>query len=334
MKKRNLFFYAIILLIASLFVSCSADGGGDGLAYAVLSISNDRARTISSGNDSIEITKYYVKLTPVSLSTSYEFTFEKNESGTYKIDGVIPGNYTVLVEARTKDDTTVSQGTASHRFTRGEGKSFSVTLNTLYGSQDTTITYTWNTDIYSASAMLKLVITDEKGNTVNTDGCITSSSGKAVFRKTLQAGSYLFKASLYEGDYIVIGYTDVVRVTSDSALSHTISLTSYGATAGENTASITSSDLYVPLTGTLELYKVSTYVAGANLTITNLPSGITKDDVMITWYVEDFVVEEDSKKGGTTATFDIMGATTIVTAVMQCSKLGSMGSVTGLYKNP
>lgn len=330
MKKRNLFLIAISIIIVSLFVSCSADGDGDGLAYAVLSITNDRARTISSGNDSLEITKYYVKLSPTSLDKEYEFTFDKNDSGTYNISGVIPGSYNVEVEARTKNNTVVSKGSTSHRFTRGALKTFSVTLNTLYGSQDTTITYTWNTDVYSADAKLKLIITDEKGNSVSTDNCITSSSGQAVFKKNLPAGSYIFISKLYEGDYIVLGYTDVVRVTNGSALTHTINLTSFGAASGVNTASINSSDLYVPLTGTLDLYAVKTY-AGATLTLTNLPDGITADDVMISWYVEDMLVTTDSGKGKTTATFQPMGPTTIVTAVMQCSKIGSMGSVTGVY---
>ncbi len=331
MKKRNLFLIAITIIIASLFVSCSADGGGDGLAYAVLSITNDRARTISSGNDSVEITKYYVKLTPEKLTKTYEMTFDKNESGTYEIEGVIPGDYTVLVEAKTKDDTKVSEGTTTHRFTRGDGRTtFAVTLNTLYGNQDTTITYTWDTNIYSASATLELAIKDEKGNAVTTTGYLTNSSGKAVFTKNLAAGSYLFVASLKEGEYTVLGYTEVVRVTNGSALTHTINLTSFGVSSEVNTASINSSSLYVPLTGTLRFYDDEGF-GGAELTITNLPAGITANDVMITWYVEDYIIAENSKKGGMTAKFDTMGPTTIVTAVMQCEKTGSMGSVTGLY---
>ncbi len=315
-------------MLATLLISCS-DGSGDGLAYAVLSITNDRARTISTGNESVEITKYVVKLTPISLADSYEFTFEKNSTGTYSIDGVIPGEYSVLVEAKTQNDTIVSQGSTTHRFTRGEKKTFSVTLNTLYGNQDTTITYTWDTNIYSADADFQLKITDEKGNVVSTDGCISKSNGKAVFQKNLAAGSYLFVASLYEGIFSVIGYTEVVRVTNGPALSHTIDLSALGASAGINTASIDSSSLYVPLTGTLELYKVGTY-AGAKLTLTNLPEGITENDVTITWYVEDFV-NDGPKKGMTTTTFTVGTGVSIVTAVMQCEKTGSMGSVTGFY---
>lgn len=328
MKKRILYLVALSIILASIFVSCSAEGG-DGLSYATLSITNDRARTISSGNDSVEITKYCVKLTPVSLEKSYEFEFEKNSSGTYNIDGVIPGEYTVLVEAKTKNDTLVSKGNTSHRFTRGENNTFSVTLNTLYGSQDTTITYTWSTLVYKADASFTLKVTDEKGNTISTDGCITTSSGKAVFTKNLPAGSYLFVASLYEGIFNVMGYTEVVRVTNGSALSHTINLTSFEAGAGINKASIISSDLYVPLTGTLELYNVETY-AGATLTMTNLPEGVSKDDVTITWYFEDFVTES-AKKGNTKITYIPKSGTNIITAVMQCSKTGSMGSVTGTF---
>ncbi len=324
MKKRIFRLTVLFIVSVALFVSCSEKALPE-TADIRFSISNDRARTISPGENRIRITKYRFTL---SGTADYSFVYDRNSTGIYIISGVIPGIYTVRVEALTADGTVVSEGNASHFFERGTN-SFSITLSTLLGSQDLKLTFLWNTSSYKTTPEFSLTLIDESGNNVTIASgelTIDTATGRAVLEKSLAAGSYIVTAKLHNGTKVYIGYTDVVRLTNGgSTLESEIDFKSGGAV--ENSASIIS-NIDVPIEGTISASLDDKKRIVAVLTITSMPDGVTEDDITVTWYNEHYKLSDTAK----TAVFYGMPGLTQITAVMKCSKTGAMGSAV-LYYN-
>ncbi len=325
MKKRIFRLTVLLLVCASLFVSCSEKALPE-TADIRFSISNDRARTISPGENRTKISKYRFTL---SETEDYTFVFDRNSTGIYLVSGVAPGVYNVLVEAVTADGTVVSEGSERHFFVRG-ANSFSVTLDELKGSQVFKITFLWNTAAYQTTPEFTLTLTNQSGTALSiASGELTvdTTTGKAVLQKTLPAGSYLVNAKLHKGTSVYVGYTDVVRVTNGGDILETeVDFKSGGAV--ENGASIVS-NVDIPITGTISASINDKKKIVAELTITSMPEGISESDITITWYNEHFKLSSTTK----TAEFYGMPGLTLITAVMNCSKTGAMGSATIYFNN-
>lgn len=325
MEKRIFRLALLLILSAIMFVSCSEKALPD-TAEIRFSISNDRARTISPGENRTKITKYRFTL---SETESYTFTFDRNETGIYRITGITPGVYQVNVEGITADETVVSKGSARHFFERGEN-SFSVTLNALYGSQNFKLTFLWNTSAYKTTPEFTLTLTDQNGQNVSIatgELTVDTASGKAILSKSLAAGSYLVNAKLHNGAKVYIGYTEVVRVTNGGeALVAEVDFKTGGAV--NNNASIVS-NVDIPITGTISATLDSNDKIVAELTITSMPEEINESDITITWYNEHYKLSSSTKE----CKFYGMPGLTQITAVMTCAKIGAMGSATLYFNN-
>ncbi len=325
MKKRIFRLTLLLLAAMTLFVSCQEEALPD-TADIRFSISNERARTISSGENRTKISKYRFTL---SDTADYTFTFDRNSSGIYLVSGVAPGAYNVKVEALTTDGTLVSEGSARHFFVRGNN-SFSVTLSSLLGSQAFKLTFLWKPSAYQTTPEFTLTLTDQSGNNVavaSGELTIDTTTGKAVLEKTLEAGSYLINAKLHKGTTVYIGYTEVVRITNGGdTLTAEVDFKSGGAV--NNNATIVS-NVDVPIAGTISASINSDGKIVAELTITDLPEGVAEKDITITWYNEHYKLSSTTK----TASFYGMPGLTQITAVMTCAKTGAMGSASIYFNN-
>ena len=325
MKHRIIRLTVLLLAVAVLAVACSLEAG-DGTATVRFSISNERARTISPGENRTKITKYTFTL---SGTADYTFEFDRDASGVYLIKGVAPGSYTVKVVASSADGTKISEGTASHFFVRGEN-SFSITLSSLLGSQALKLTFLWNPSSYRTTPEFTLTLTNQSGTTVSVDtGELTldTASGKAILEKTLPAGSYIVNAKLHSGNAVYIGYTEVVRMTNGgAALEAEVDFKSGGAV---NNSGIITTNVDVPIEGTITAKNDSLGQIVADLTITSKPDGVSDSDITITWYNEHYKLSSTTSH----AEFYGMPGLTLITAIMTCSKTGAMGSATLYFQN-
>ncbi len=333
MKKVIFSLFVLVFAVATLLTSCA--GEGNGLASASFSISNNRTRTVSSGDEYVKVTKYTFTLTSTSAAdVTYTFDFTKNDSEKYTISSIVPGTYKVKVDAKTSNDTIVATKTISHSFYRGVNSDVTISLEELTGSQYVEITYNWTASSYSTTPYFTLDITDENNTTTTvSDTNLTIGTGTATYKATLPAGSYIFTARLRMKSIKgtpYIGHVEVIRATnSTDTLKETITFNdSVALTGGMNL----TSNVSAPIEGTLSAVKEGS-TAKLNVNYDLLPDGITADDIKIQWYEEDYFMNETAA-GVTTYSFDassVYSSYSRFTAVMICTKDGSMGSCSIVY---
>lgn len=342
MKKVIFSLFVLVFVVATLLTSCA--GEGNGLASASFSISNNRTRTVSSGDEYVKVTNYTFTLTSTSTfsdkkestttADTYTFDFTKNDSEKYTISGIVPGTYKVTVDAKTSNSTIVATKTISHSFYRGVNSDVTLSLDELSGSQYVEITYNWTPSSYKYTQYFTLTITDENNNTTKVDDTyITRGDGTATYKATLAAGSYIFTARLRNKDatgQIQNGYVEVIRTTnSTDTLKETINFNDSKPVSGVMTL---TSNISAPIEGTLSAVKEGS-TAKLSVNYDLLPDGISASDIKIQWYEEDYFMSETAA-GVTTYSFDASStysAYSRFTAVMICTKDGSMGSCSIVY---
>ncbi len=342
MKKSIFSLFVLIFVFAILLTSC--EGESNGLASASFSISNNRTRTVSSGDEYVKVTSYTFTLTGTSTFSDkkdssaekdvYTFNFTKNDEEKYTITGIVPGTYTIQVDAKSSNNTIVATKSLSHSFYRGVNKDITVSLDALTGSQYVEITYNWTPSSYSGTPYFTLSITDESMNTTKVeDTYITRGTGTATYKNTLPAGSYIFTARLRNKKAtgtIFIGHVEVIRTTnSNDSLIKTIS---FGDTTPVSNTITINSAISAPIEGTLNAVKEGS-TAKLSVSYSSLPDGITAENIKIQWYEEDYMLGE-TDEGVTSYSFNAASAYSSdsrYTAVMICTKTGSMGSCSKVY---
>ncbi len=345
MKKSSISLALLVIAAIILFPSCLVNAEEEDATLRI-SITNERSRTIAPEESDLKIAKYKFTLTASSIrngtdeSITESFEKERNDSGQYTLSGLKPGVYSITVEAYTNGGSKVSSATVgSQTITRG-ANTISVTLTTLSGSQNVTITYTWDKSTYG-NTTFALTITDENGQAVNVgeSEINTATAGKAVVTKNLSAGSYIFSAALKsKGSYIysMIGHTEVIRVGSSGTLTKTVAFTD---TAQSNTITVSENIGITPMSGSIAIPSSSSGGVTATFTVneSSLPKGITKKGLKIIWYNEDFKLGESTTgdDGTTQLKFYPYEGTTRVTAVIKCDgRPGAMGAVSASCTYP
>lgn len=339
MKKIIIKSIALMLLALVLFTSC--ESGSDELATISFSINTDRARTVSSGAENVKITQYVFTLTTTKKDSSSDkeeaetstFTFPKSSDGVYTISGIMPGQYNIKVEGKTSNNTVIAQDSLDYFFVRGVNSTITLSLSSLIGSQVVELTYSWTPSSYKTNPVFTLQVVDQNRNNVTIAAdSITQGEGTATFRQSLPAGSYIFIARLCKTATSLIiynGHTEVIRTTnSNTVLSQSFSFND--ASTVTNSVSINSS-ISEPITATLN-GTVSGDNAVLSVTYSDLPDGITKDDIYVMWYEEDYLLKA-TEKGAVQYSFAKKTALgkCRYTAVMICDKIGAMGSASAIF---
>ncbi len=345
--KKWIMLTLSLLFLAVLVTSCEIEPENEN-ATVRFSIANDRARTISSASNAIEIAKYRFSLKRGTSSKngddyttetkSYSFTFDKNAAGTYEIDNILPGAYTIYCEALTSSGVVIGvSNTIQTSLRRGES-TFSLQIDALSGQQKAVLTYTWDTTTYVQAPSFTLKVTDESGNDVSltsSNHTITQTSGKAVVTLTLPAGSYLVRASLNDTVATNVSYaclSDVVRFTN-STTDITPEEMSFGVLGTVQSKATVTTNVSTPVIATLSITTGAMSFTGS-LSFTGLPSGVTSADIDVDWLIDGEIWSSQTGE----KKYNMVGipaGTYRITCVMKCSSLrGSMGSVSQVITVP
>ena len=346
--KKWIMFTIFLLATALLMISCEVESTDEN-ATVRFSIANDRARTISSDTSSINIEKYRFVLKRGSTSKGadnydtvtkeYSVVIAKNDTGTYQIDNILPGPYTIYCEALTSSDVVIgASNTIQTSLRRGES-TFSLVISALSGSQKAVLTYTWDTSTYVQSPAFILNVTDESGNDVSltsSNHTITKTEGKAVVTLTLPAGSYLVRASLNDTEATNVSYAclaDVVRFTN-STTDLTPAEMSFGVLGTVQSKATITTNVSTPIIATLSV-STGAKKFEASLEFSGLPKNLTAADIDVDWLV-DGEIWLSSSKGNVKFNATLVPAGTYrITCVMKCSSLaGSMGSISKVITVP
>lgn len=335
MKNRILNVLLLTLIFTMLLASCSFSG--DSLMTLRFSIVNDRARTISSGTADIEIAKYTFTLTPKNRTTeAITETFDKKASGTYDMKNITPGSYSLKVEGKTQDGSVISEASQDVFLEREDQKNSSkiieVELTALSGKQSVNIVYTWDVNSYSNNMTVKLNIKKQgaaAGNDVDLE--LNQAAGTATYTGELNAGSYIFTATLQKGSTVYVGHVEVIRVTnSSSTLSQTIAIDQKAVMALSTNV---TEKIASPIEGTITITKNTTDNFKLSVKITKKPDGVEDKDISVIWYNEDVTLATTNAATPVEKT-DLLPGCTRVTAVMWCPDIpGSMGAASDFGVN-
>ena len=346
--KKWIMLTLSLLALALLVTSCEIEPADEN-ATVRFSIANDRARTISSDTASIAIAKY--KFTLVRGTTSgqtedyktetkrYTFEFTKNTDGTYQINNILPGPYTIYCEALTSSGAVIGASNTIETSLRRGQSNFSLVISALSGSQKAILTYTWDTATYVQTPSFTLKVTDESGKDVSLTSSNhtinTETTGKAVVTLTLPAGSYLVRASLNDAEATNVSYaclSDVVRFTN-STTDITTEEMSFGVLGTVQSKATITTNVSTPVIATLTITTSKESFDGS-LKFTGLPSGVTAENIEVDWLVDGELWGSQKGNQG----YNMVGipaGTYRVTCVMKCSSLaGSMGSVSQVITVP
>ena len=327
MKGKIISFLVIVLAVLFVFTACSPQEERE-TANVNFSLIPDRARTIKPDDTDIVVTEYVFTLTGTK---TYSKSFEYDKGGVYTLIGIQPGNYTVKVQGKNAKGQVIAENSSTHFFVRGDN-SLKISLNTLYGTGTVDLSVIWNKNSYNKVPTLSLSVINEKGESVTIPESAINLSGEAngnvQIKHSLPSGSYIFIFTLKDGEQILIGYTEVVRVSNGVTTGGTIDFTKGGDV--NNKVGILDNTTK-PIEATLTLTKTANNQVKCDLNFTYLPEGISESDVTITWYNEDF--ECDAGNNKKSYTFLSLPGTSRITAVFKSTKTGSMGAVSDYYTN-
>lgn len=322
MKKALLFLIVLSLIATMLFISCTPTSDSE-RANVIFSIAHDRARTLMPDIADMEVKKYRFTL---SGQESYTKEFEKSSKGTYEFFGVKPGSYNITCTGLSESGKTVVESSVKDKLVMRGENILSFTFDKLVGNGSLNLSIEWNPSSYDVTPTLNMTVYDEKNSVVSIpESAIDKSKakdGKVAISHTLPSGSYLFIFTLTKNGEILIGYTEVVRISNGATTTGKIDFTLGGSVSSNFGITNNTS---TPIEGNILASKSEEGVT-CSIDFSTLPEGVTKDDLTITWYNEDLLVGY-----GLTVGFMPFEGTSRVTAVVKCSKVGSMGSTTTYY---
>lgn len=325
MKGKFINFLVIATAVLLVFTACSPQEERE-TANVRVSLIPDRSRTIKPDESDIVVKKYLFTLTG---SKTYTKEFEYDKGGVYTLMGIQPGKYTVKVQGKNAKNQVLNENSSEHFFVRGDN-SLKISLNSLYGNGTVSLNVEWDKNSYSKVPTLELTVKNEKGESVTIPesaiNLSNQSNGSVQINHTLPSGSYIFIFTLKDGDQILNGYTDVVRISNGVTTSGTIDF-KQGGFVNNNVGIFDNTSK--PIEATLKFTTAENKQVQCNLTFTYLPEGVSESDLSISWYNEDYECEAGANKKS--YTFLPLSGTSRITAVFKSAKVGSMGAVSGYY---
>lgn len=330
MRKQTITSIICFAVALALLISCAANGNTE-QATVRFHLGVERTRTIAP-EDAVVTTSSY-RFTFKSNSSELIKTLDISDDDTYEIAGILPGYYTVTVEALNNSSEVLAEASTNYRFLPGLN-SYSITLDSLSGMGSLAVDFSWDKDLFidnegeAITSTLVLSLKNQSNTTVAIaeDALVMNAEeGTASLSMSdLPAGSYLLSIQLKNGSSFVSGTVEVIRIADNTTSSGSIKLDGklLIKVEGFGVTDLTSAPIKATITPN-KIFEEGDEPTAATFTITftSLPKGITEDDITIEWYTGDFFAGR-----GKNASLQPDSGTTRITAVYKCSKLGSMGS--------
>ena len=328
-----------LMAAASFFISCSNESKME-VTDVRFYINEERSRTLGADWDKANATKYQFTLTNKNNATfTYNKTFDRNESGTYKMPGIVSGSYTVVVNALNKSGQTVATYTKDENISK-TSSTFTVAITTLHGKGNLNVTFKWSassiTDHTGAqiNPEVTVVLKNQSGETVSgvsVDKSKISQGQVTLSAPNLPSGSYFLNLSVNKNGVYYYGYTEVVRVSNEDVTA-TVDFANLGSGNISTSFGITDTTS-APITATLDVTEVGG-VTTVGINYTHIPVGKTENDVNLKFYVDDYEMTTIKNADGKYPLSGFFGKGRITVIFDIPSLVGSMGSASVVYEKP
>ncbi len=318
MNTRNKLcrFVAItILAIAAMaMVACSEERTHSTMKLE-LNSSLANAKLLAPSGVPLEVTKYVISGSGPQGSV---FNVE-SASSTVTVEGLLIGNWTLTATGRNNAGVDMVRGSTTFQLSSSPTTT-TLELSELVGKGMLRVSFEWDPSRIS-NARLDLELAPQGGSSNSiTPTSIDLIGGSATYVGELNSGSYVVQARLYDGNTVVAGCVEAIRIVGGKTTEGSVTLTldKYP----DNPGSIRLvNKLGIPVECTISGISSKVTAMKSITTQLDVPDSISSSELQVAWYLDG-----NKAATGTSYTFTPKAGEHRLDVVAQGPLLGSVGS--------
>ncbi|MGD1820024.1 MAG: hypothetical protein ACPKOI_09115 [Pleomorphochaeta sp.] len=216
MKKIK--FSLMFILFCLFFISCDDKIFTSSLSLNLNQETTRKSKSILPEDIPLEVTQYTI--TGQGPNVEDTFTINTRDKKT-TIEGITIGSWDLFAVGKNCDGLILVSGTNTVEV-KQEPTSTVIELNKLVGNGNIDIDFIWNPELVN-NPKLELELANQNNNKIKVSPTsIDYSQGYATFETVTKSDSYTLNAKLYDGDVLVSGCIEAIRVVMNKTSSGTI----------------------------------------------------------------------------------------------------------------
>lgn len=261
------------------------------------------------------------------------FSLEDISGTTFTLQSLPVGQWSFEAKAYNLDGVALSRGTLDTLITASTN-SLSIELDEMIGSGSLSVTCTWDPDQLYAAGDITFGLYDGAVIAAQQTVPVQLDTSEAVFAATdLPSGFYTLVVTLSCGNEPVAGFIETVRIIENVESAATRPLT-IGVVANDNRFSVIDKT-GTPVEGTISIDPLEVSAgspATLTFTATELPVGVTADQLRYQWYEEGVLLENETAASHTIPS--VAEGTIRYDVVVSLEAIGTLGSAGVLVSTP
>lgn len=255
--------------------------------------------------------------------TAYDFEEQIGSSSTlyWVKGGMEPGNWTVTVEAYNGDPLLIGGGTQAFSIVEGDETAVIVDVVPTAGNGDLTISLSWPDNVGANEELTAILIPDlTTPATSFQDGFVTNSNGTdprtAVYDTIndtnldpLPSGYYTMRLQIKDGDALLWGWVEAVRILAGQDTVGTFNLTTLEGSGGVDITAFMQVEI------TFDPTVIADFAPSAGLTVEALTDPIDPGSYAYEWYLDGELIPdaENGVTGAVSETIAFAGGSSLLT---------------------
>jgi len=296
--RKTLIALLVVLCVSLLAVSCrnSADEGRTSLSLKIEE--GETSRTIMPSQTLLDVQKYSVTGTgPLGAVFGPLLTTDSELS----IKDIAVGKWSIKAKALNAQNNELAEGEGTFTISKGDNKA-TIVLDTMTGTGTLQLNLKWSSDICSDAEICILInVEDNQGNVITKTREISKSVESATVVMNLDAGCHVLNVQVQDSSgNIGIGATEAVRIVANTRSTGTIELNGSkpsDSSSSNGTSLSIDNRIGTPMNFYIDYYPKN-LSKGKFTTLkacyTNLPVGVTEDDLTFQWYRDGVVMSPAS----------------------------------------
>ncbi|MFP4067362.1 MAG: hypothetical protein ACLFS5_07645 [Spirochaetaceae bacterium] len=212
--------------------------------------------------------------------------------GTTRFDGLESGEWSFEVIGFNESGTDIAVGSAQTEVVAGETASVSITVEPYDGPGTLSVSITWPAEDVTDPA-LEGELTSSDGTNAGMSADITGEGTAAIAHGEVSAGYHTLSVQLLDGDTVVAGAAETVRIAQDAETSGTVAFSDVNPPTGD-VEIIVDPELDEPLPVTIE-GGAEELAMGESMTVAADTSNADGAEVSYTWYVNGAYVSQGAE---------------------------------------
>ncbi len=205
---KRIFIIVLACIMSLSFTGCGKSSEKQGAGGLLLKMSQSSGKKTLLPDISMDIVSYEITGSGPGSET---FTTTITSGFQAVIDHLLPGSWTVSVNARNIDTTIIGTGSAAVTVIAGATATAEITVSPIDGDGTLDLTLQWNfTSI--ATPVIEAQLVPTEGSTQTLHFTVSGSGNTATHSSSVPSGYYTLVVKLLDGEALASGSVEVVRV--------------------------------------------------------------------------------------------------------------------------